>query len=72
MQKNTVSNMYLCMFLFDVSLEPLEGVRRFVVDLASLPETEEQVLTATLGEVTVIDVKGQLLSALKQLSLQFM
>ena len=48
-QQKLTSTTYLCVFLFDVSLEPLKGVRRFVEDLASFPETEEQVLAATLG-----------------------
>lgn len=46
------------MLLLDVSLEPLKRVGRLVVDLTALPETEEQVLTATLSQVAVVDVKG--------------
>lgn len=46
------------MLLLDVSLEPLERVGRLVVDLTALPETEEQVLAATLRQVAVVDVKG--------------
>ena len=45
------------MFLFDVSLQPLERVRRFVVDLTSFPETEEQVLTATFSQVAIVHVE---------------
>ena len=45
------------MFFFDVSLEPLERVGRLVVDFTSLPETKEQVLAATLGQVAIVDVK---------------
>ena len=56
-QKNTQTHTYLCMLLFDVSFEPLERVRRFIVDLATFPEAEKQVLTATLSKVTVIDMK---------------
>ena len=57
---------YLGVLLLDVSFEPLKRIGWFVVDLAAFPQAEEQVLTAALGQVTVIDVEGQLLSALKQ------
>ena len=57
------------MLLLNVSLEPFKGVRRFVEDLAAFPETEEQVLAATLGQVAVVDVERQLFSAVKHTSL---
>lgn len=57
---------YLGVLLFDVSLEPLKRIGWFVVDLAAFPQAEEQVLAAALGQVTVIDVEGQFLSAIKE------
>ena len=54
------------MLLFDVSFKPFKRIGWLVVDLAAFPQAEEQVLAAALGQVTVIDVEGQLLSAVKE------
>ena len=55
-QRNKVLT-HLCMLLLDVSLEPLERVRRLVVNLTPFPEAEEQVLAAIFSQVAIFDVK---------------